>query len=71
MSIRQREGREQVMSTQQQRHEQRDAPRRRAPVWWVCAEHRTPPGQECRHCADQGELFTRAESGTRTYGRKR
>ncbi len=51
------------MSSQQQ-HEQAQVPRRREPVWWGCAEHRTPPGRECRHCADQGELFPRTHAGT-------
>jgi hypothetical protein len=28
---------------------------------WGCAEHRSPPGQACQHCADQqGQLFIRA-----------
>jgi hypothetical protein len=27
-------------------------------VVWGCAIHRTPRGQECQGCADQGELLT-------------
>lgn len=53
------------MSTQQRRDESdMDRQPEREPVWWGCAKHRTPPGQECRRCADQGELFSRAETGT-------
>lgn len=49
--------------------EQHDAelPRPREPVVWGCAQHRTPAGQACPGCADQGELFTRADAGTTTY----
>jgi hypothetical protein len=36
-------------------------PNRRVVVWG-CKEHQTPPGQECQGCADQGELFTRADA---------
>jgi hypothetical protein len=32
---------------------------RQEPMLWGCREHRTPPGVECLHCADQGELFPR------------
>jgi len=31
-------------------------------VVWGCKEHQTPAGEECQGCADQGELFTRAEA---------
>jgi len=34
--------------------------RRAAPVRWGCTEHRTPPGQDCTWCGEQGALFTRA-----------
>jgi hypothetical protein len=27
-------------------------------VVWGCSIHRTPAGQECQGCADQGELLT-------------
>lgn len=37
-----------------------DVSQPRQPVVWGCAEHRTPAGQACRGCADQGELFARA-----------
>lgn len=36
-------------------------PARQQIVLWGCAIHRTPRGQECRGCADQRELFTRAD----------
>lgn len=35
-------------------------PNRRVVVWG-CNENQTPAGQECQGCADQGELFTRAD----------
>lgn len=39
---------------------------RRAPVVrWGCTEHKTLPGQDCTWCTKQGQLFSRAESGTR------
>lgn len=44
--------------------------RQREEIRWGCAEHRTPAGQACRGCADQGELFTRADSGASTYRRR-
>lgn len=37
-------------------------PRQRAVVVWGCKDHQTPAGQECQGCADQGELFTRADA---------
>jgi hypothetical protein len=30
-------------------------------VVWGCSIHRTPRGQECTGCADQGELFATSE----------
>jgi hypothetical protein len=30
-------------------------------VLWGCDIHRTPCGQECRGCVDQGELLARAD----------
>ncbi len=38
-------------------------PRRqqRRVVVWGCKEHQTPAGEECQGCADQDELFTRAD----------
>lgn len=62
-----RDRREHAMTEQ---HEP-TVPQPRQPVVWGCTEHRTPAGQECHGCADQGELFTRADSGARTYGRTR
>jgi hypothetical protein len=35
--------------------------RQRQVVVWGCAEHQTPPGEECQGCAAQGELFSRAD----------
>jgi hypothetical protein len=46
-------------------------PQQREPVRWGCHEHRTPAGQDCEHCAQQGELFARADAGRSTYRRKR
>ena len=39
-------------------------------VRWGCREHGTPRGTPCRHCAAQGELFSRgvARPGRRTPG---
>ena len=37
--------------------------RERAQVVWGCREHATPRGTVCEHCANQGELFPRAEVG--------
>ena len=31
-------------------------------VRWGCTEHRTPAGQVCDWCTQQGELFARAEA---------
>lgn len=42
-----------------------EIPRPREAVRWGCAEHRTPAGQPCQHCADQGELFARADARRR------
>ncbi len=39
-------------------------PRPRAAIRWGCNEHRTPAGQPCEHCAEQGELFPRTDAGT-------
>jgi len=39
-------------------------------VIWGCAIHRTPPGEACRGCADQTELFTRTEVANTTRRRK-
>ncbi len=36
-------------------------PLQKVAVLWGCKEHQTPAGQECQGCADQGELFTRAD----------
>jgi RNase P subunit RPR2 len=36
--------------------------RQQAVVVWGCKEHQTPAGQECQGCADQGELFSRADA---------
>jgi hypothetical protein len=33
-------------------------PQQRRVVIWGCRIHRTPAGQECQGCADQGELLT-------------
>lgn len=38
-------------------------------VVWGCREHQTPAGTECQGCADQGELFTRADAA-RSAGRR-
>lgn len=46
------------------------AARQREAIRWGCAEHRTPAGQPCQHCADQGELFPRADSGASTHRRR-
>jgi hypothetical protein len=45
-------------------------PRQREAVMWGCTEHRTPAGTACQACADQGELFGRADAGTSTYRRR-
>lgn len=37
--------------------------RRGQAVRWGCAEHRTPAGEPCGWCAQQGELFGRTEAG--------
>jgi hypothetical protein len=44
-------------SSRSPRHQQQ-----RRVVVWGCKEHQTPPGDECQGCADQGELFTRADA---------
>jgi hypothetical protein len=35
--------------------------RERTAVVWGCEIHRTPAGENCRGCADQGDLFSRNE----------
>ncbi len=36
--------------------------RQRRIVVWGCTEHQTPVGQDCQGCADQGQLFSRADA---------
>jgi hypothetical protein len=35
------------------------AHRQRTAVVWGCGVHRTPRGETCQGCRDQGELFSR------------
>jgi YspA, cpYpsA-related SLOG family len=43
-----------------EQHTQRARHQRRRLVGWGCDTHRTPRGQQCQGCADQGELLSRA-----------
>jgi hypothetical protein len=38
--------------------------RQRRVVVWGCKEHHTPTRQECQGCADQDELFSRADAAS-------
>lgn len=43
-----------------------DPPRTPRPVVrWGCTAHRTPAGQDCQWCAEQGELFPRTDATRR------
>ncbi len=54
---------ETVMATSQQQ---------RTAVVWGCATHRTPRGETCQGCLDQGDLFHRADvPAQRTFRRTR
>lgn len=46
--------------------------RQRTAVVWGCETHRTPAGESCQGCLDQGELFDRTEiPAQRTWRRSR
>jgi hypothetical protein len=38
-----------------------DHQQQRAVVVWGCGTHRTPRGEVCRGCIDQGDLFGRSD----------
>ena len=52
---------------------QRDSRRRqqRVVVRWGCDLHRTPAGQDCQWCLQQGELFPRDHAATHRRRRTR
>ena len=39
-------------------------------VVWGCNEHRTPRGEVCQWCLDQGDLFGHADIPATTYRRR-
>jgi hypothetical protein len=43
--------------------------RQRRVVVRGCKEHRPPAGEECQGCADQGEMFPRADAASATCRR--
>jgi hypothetical protein len=58
------------MGEQTERHRERQQQRRI--VIWGCGTHRTPAGETCQGCLDQGDLFDRTDvPAQRTFRRKR